>query len=89
VTHLLHGMVLLLILAALAAVGVAALRHCERVDPTPTGAADPDLLGHLAERHPMKRRPRVTDAVGPWITADIDGPEFQALLTEVLAVTHG
>lgn len=52
------------------------------------GHADPELLARLAEDHPMPRRPRATDAMGPWTTQS-DSPEFQALLAEVLAVTHG
>jgi len=30
------------------------------------GRADPDLLDALAAAHPMRRRPRLVDAMGPW-----------------------
>ena len=71
---------------AVVTVGGPLRRVLKRIPSRPT--ADPELLALLAGQHPMRVRPRAVDALGPWTVEDLDGPEFQALLAEVLAVTH-
>ncbi len=83
-------MIYVLLLAGVLVVFGGRLRRAlmaarSRVAP---GHADPELLARHAKAHPMRRRPRAVDATGPW-TPECDGPESQALLAQVLAVTHG
>lgn len=79
-------MIWVLLVAGAVVVLGAPLRRVRRA--MRPGRADPELLAALAEQHPMKRRQLVVDAMGSWTTAEHDGPVFQALLAEVMAVTR-